>query len=183
MKSLLAVVALAALLLTSCGATLTVRGTAPTQLNDGSCATPVLSPASSMMMVHARAGTSREDSVAVLPGNLFTFTWQVPAGGYPIRCWVSLVAVPYLVGCDFCTTSPAFKPEAFNQRTCHRCAAAGAPDQSKVEWGAYRKLAADWARLQGRRAPLSGAALEAKAGLRAPGTRISTAAKNQQGGG
>jgi DnaJ-class molecular chaperone len=68
--------------------------------------------------------------------------------------------IPDLTRCDFC--SATFTPRAFNQRTCHRCAAAGAPDQSKETWGPYRRKAADWSREHGGRPALAGAALEAR---------------------
>jgi len=73
--------------------------------------------------------------------------------------------MPESVRCDFCS-GPSFRPQAWNQRTCHRCAADGAPDQSKTAWSPYQRLAAAYARLKGRRTALSGAAAGAAAGKR-----------------
>jgi hypothetical protein len=41
---------------------------------------------------------------------------------------------PNRARCDFCGQTFG-SLQAWNQRTCHRCAAAGAPDQSKPEYG------------------------------------------------
>jgi hypothetical protein len=73
-----------------------------------------------------------------------------------------LYPAPELVHCDFCS-GPSFKPQAWNQRTCHRCAADGAPDQSKLGWEEYQEKLADYLRGKGLRAPLSGAAVAARA--------------------
>ena len=48
----------------------------------------------------------------------------------------------YRVRCDFCFE--AFLPPRWNCRTCHRCAAAGLPDQSLREWEDY--IPVIWAR-------------------------------------
>ena len=108
MRTLIALVALAALILTSCGATLAVRGTAPTQLNDGTCTAPILSLAATLQMVHAQVlGRGLEDSVLVMPGAAFAFSWAVPAGDYPVRVWATIAARPDLVGGDTTATIEA----------------------------------------------------------------------------
>lgn len=62
--------------------------------------------------------------------------------------------LPDRVRCDFC--SEAFPPVAWNQRTCHRCAAIGCPDQSKPDYekhlDAYRLQRDQRAGLNSRRA-------------------------------
>jgi DnaJ-class molecular chaperone len=68
---------------------------------------------------------------------------------------------PALVHCDFCSGLP-FKPQAWNQRTCHRCAADGAPDQSKLEWEDYQEKVSDYLRGKGLIPQLTGAAVAAK---------------------
>jgi hypothetical protein len=86
---------LALLLLTSCGATLRLSGTAPTQDNDGSCAARVLLPnVSPSVWIHA-AWTGPQaggDSVFVAIGAPFSIVRQVPAGTYTVRLWASDVA-------------------------------------------------------------------------------------------
>ncbi len=115
MRRLLAVCGLTGLVLGSCAATLAVKGTAPTQLNDGPCTAPVLLPATSTQKVHAQVlGTAKEDSVTANPGTPFSFSWQVPAGTYSVRVWSTIAASPWLVGCDttasFQAGAPPHKP-------------------------------------------------------------------------
>jgi len=108
MRALIASAALLGLVLSSCGATLLVRGTAPSQLNDATCAARVLSIASSLQWVHAQVvSRGLEDSIAVMPGAVFAFSWQLPAGSYPVRVWASIAARPELVGCDTTATIEA----------------------------------------------------------------------------
>lgn len=52
----------------------------------------------------------------------------------PKGVMVNQAAPPSRARCDFCGQSFGAL-QAWNQRTCHRCAAAGAPDQSKPEYG------------------------------------------------
>jgi hypothetical protein len=92
----------------SCSATLKIGGTSPSQLNDGTCTAPILTTASSLQVLHVSvAGTAINDSVSVLPNVPFSFSWQVPAGSYPVRCWVSISGRPDLVGCDTTATIQA----------------------------------------------------------------------------
>jgi len=95
---------LATLLLTSCGATLRLSGTAPLEDNDGSCGARVLVPnASSSVWIHA-VWTGPEaggDSTFVAKGSQFSFTRQVPSGTYTIRLWASDAGG---VGCDTLVT-------------------------------------------------------------------------------
>ena len=58
--------------------------------------------------------------------------------------------------CDFC--GRRFHPLAWNERTCYRCGRDGCPNQSKVAWGTYQRLLADFLREIGRRAKLTGVA-------------------------
>ena len=64
---------------------------------------------------------------------------------------------PAMSYCDFCTRQ--FKPLAWNERTCFSCEQSGAPNQSKLDWSVYQRALAKFLRAIGRRAPLSGAAL------------------------
>lgn len=93
MRRPLAFIALGLLALSSCSATLSIRGTAPTQDNAGSaCTAPVLVPnASTTVMVHVQVTgpAAREDSVRVAKGGPFLFTYQVPTGLYGVRAWAS----------------------------------------------------------------------------------------------
>jgi hypothetical protein len=108
MRTLGVMIGVAMLALSSCGATLRINGTAPTQLNDGTCAARILSAASSLQMIHARVVTrSLEDSLAVMPGATWAFQWQTPAGSYPIMVWASLAAKPQEVSCDTTVTRDA----------------------------------------------------------------------------
>ncbi len=108
MRTFASVLLLGLTVLSSCGATLPARGTAPTQLNDGACTSPVLSSAASSQRIHAQVlGTSLEDSLTVMPGAAFSFSWQVPAGSYQVRVWASIAARPELVGCDTTVTIEA----------------------------------------------------------------------------
>jgi len=101
--------ALLATLLTSCAATLSLSGKAPTQLDDGAtCATSILSPATSLQIIHARvSGAAKEDSVAAMPGAPFAFSFQLPAGSYSVTLWASIALRPQLVGCDTTVTREA----------------------------------------------------------------------------
>jgi hypothetical protein len=59
-------------------------------------------------MIHAQVvGRSLEDSVAVLPGAPFAFSFQLPAGTYAIRVWASISTRPDLAGCDTTATIEA----------------------------------------------------------------------------
>lgn len=102
-----------------CGATLTMRATAPTSLNDAvSCTvTPVLSsaPAGSACVVHfAWSGpSSGEDSVATTVGTPVTLTKTVQPGTYTIRGWASnTLGGAYAVGCDTTVTKIVGGPPA-----------------------------------------------------------------------
>jgi hypothetical protein len=104
------IVALAALMLTSCGASLRLQATAPAQLNGGTCALPQLSssPAWPMMLHFAWSGPAAgEDSVPCNPGQLVTWSHGVPAGTYTIRGWASNA---YGAGCDTTITKAAGDP-------------------------------------------------------------------------
>lgn len=108
MKRLAAALVLSIAALGSCSATLAVKGTSPSQLNDGTCTAPILTPATSLQVVHAQVvGQAREDSVSVMPNVPFTFSWQIPAGSYPVRVWVTISGRPDLVGCDTTATIQA----------------------------------------------------------------------------
>jgi hypothetical protein len=88
MTRALSALALIVLAVTSCAATLSVRGTAPTMLSEGSCRYAVESPATSPMWVIARVeGTAFADSLWLAPGTAFTFEWQVAPGVYTITAW------------------------------------------------------------------------------------------------
>jgi hypothetical protein len=111
MRRLVTLLALAAMAVASCSATLVVRGTAPAQLNDGTCAAPALSSATSPQMVHAQVlGRGLEDSLTVSPGLPFSFSWTLPAGTYSVRVWASIASRPALAGCD--TTASIEAPAA-----------------------------------------------------------------------
>jgi hypothetical protein len=95
---------LALLMLTSCGATLRLSGTAPTQDNNGSCSARVLLPnVSPSVWIHAAwtGPSSGDDSVFVAIGTPFVIAKQVPAGTYMVRLWASDVAG---AGCDTTVT-------------------------------------------------------------------------------
>lgn len=88
------------ILLASCGATLSVRGTAPTMDNAGSCLFPVLGARVGFTVMHFawQGAVAGEDSVITTAGTLVTFTKNgIPAGLYTIRAWASDSAG---VGCD-----------------------------------------------------------------------------------
>lgn len=108
---LMSLILLAAL--TSCGATLRVKATAPTNDNDGSCAAPVLyaAPAAAPRVLHfAWTGpVSGEDSVTTTAGTLVTYTRGVPPGTYTVRAWASDAGGP---GCDTTTVVVVKAPPA-----------------------------------------------------------------------
>lgn len=114
MRSWIAVIVLA-VMAASCGgataATLRIQARAPALLDDAECGTPgVYSPATSVQWVHVRAtgpSATREDSIQAFPGSLVVFDWNVPMGTYQIRAWPSIVASPWLVGCDTTITRSA----------------------------------------------------------------------------
>jgi hypothetical protein len=85
MKGLIAVVVLMVVTVSSCAATFTVRGTAPTQDNAGTCVAPSLIPTAGGL-VRVRLSwsgpVSGQDSVTVPPGAAFTFSRTVPSGNY-----------------------------------------------------------------------------------------------------
>jgi len=92
MKRIAALLALLSVLLTSCAATLIVRGTAPVQDNSGTCIAPILGPRSGATMMHfAWTGPAvGEDSISTVAGTQVTLTRNgVPAGIYTIRAWAS----------------------------------------------------------------------------------------------
>jgi hypothetical protein len=97
----------------SCGATLTVRYTAPSQLNGGTCAVRALSPSPAWpMMIHfAWSGPAAgEDSLTADPGQSGSWTRRnLPAGLYTVRGWPSNA---YGVGCDTTITRTAGDPPA-----------------------------------------------------------------------
>lgn len=98
-------------LVSSCAATLRVSGTAPTQVNDGACSSPVLLPGSGSIVVHAQVvGRALEDSITTVVGAPFAFAWTVPAGVYQVRSWASPVGIPALAGCDTTITANAAAP-------------------------------------------------------------------------
>jgi hypothetical protein len=86
MKGLIAVAALALLMLTSCAATWTVRGTAPTQdETSGNCVLPIFQPTLGGLVrirLTWTGPTSGQDSVIVAPGTPFIFSRSGPAGNY-----------------------------------------------------------------------------------------------------
>ena len=85
MKRISCVALATILLLTSCAATFTIRGTAPTMDNGGTCAAPNLIPTLGGL-IRVRLSWvgpgSGADSVIVAPGTPFTFTRNVPTGNY-----------------------------------------------------------------------------------------------------
>jgi len=85
----------------SCAATLRLSGTAPTQDNiSQSCSAPILTArGSAPVAVHfAWSGpVTGEDSLLTVTGALITFTRNLPAGSYLVRCWASDSGG---VGCD-----------------------------------------------------------------------------------
>lgn len=89
MRRLAVLAALAAVLLTSCAATLNVRGIAPTQENDGTCGAPRLvarkaaSPA--WIVLEATGAVTVRDSIEVTTGAPWSFTVTVPADSYLCR--------------------------------------------------------------------------------------------------
>ena len=89
MTRALCALALLALLLTSCAATLAVRGTAPTLGAEGSCARSI--PADTLrgpLRVVARVeGIGLMDSLWAVPGEAFAFRWQVPPGSYVVTAF------------------------------------------------------------------------------------------------
>ena len=79
------VLVLLALTVTSCAATFTIRGTAPTQENGGTCVAPNLIPTSGGLVrvrLNWSGPTAGQDSVIVAPGTPFIFTSNVPSGTY-----------------------------------------------------------------------------------------------------
>ena len=78
--------ALLALALTSCAATLTVRGTTPSTVADGPCSRPIESPASApMWVICSVAGIT--DSLLMEPGAPFRFSFSLPAGSYAVTAF------------------------------------------------------------------------------------------------
>ena len=81
-RASLVLIALALTAFTSCGATLRLSATAPTQDNDGTCTVPVLSnsPAGAQRALHFSwsGPVSGEDSVATTAGSPVTYTRTVP---------------------------------------------------------------------------------------------------------
>lgn len=100
-RASLVLIALALAAFTSCGATLRLSATAPTQDNDGTCTVPALSnsPAGAQRALHFSwsGPVSGEDSVATTAGSPVTYTRTVPPGVYTVRGWAS---GPGGVGCD-----------------------------------------------------------------------------------
>ena len=87
-----------------------MRATAPTLLNGGTCAAPVLSvsPAWPMMLHFAWSGPAAgEDSVPANPGQLIAWSRNVPAGSYTVRGWASNA---YGSLCDTTITKTAGDP-------------------------------------------------------------------------
>jgi hypothetical protein len=75
----------ASLLLTSCAATWTIRCTAPTQDNNGTCAVPILQPTLGglvRMRLTWSGGSSGQDSLIVPPGTPCVFPRTGPTGVY-----------------------------------------------------------------------------------------------------
>lgn len=99
------VASLVLVLLSSCAATLSVRGTSPTHDNAGTCTTPTLAarPPGAVVTVHVSASgpVTFEDSLTVAGGATFTFTRAVPAGVYAVRAWASDAGG---AGCDTSVT-------------------------------------------------------------------------------
>ena len=119
------------LVLVSCGATLKLSATAPTQYNDGTCTLPLLIPtaASNPVRVHfAWIGpSSGEDSVSTTAGSPVSIQKQVPAGTYTVRAWATDAGG---IGCDTTITvvlkAPPDKPrlgllEALDKFTFYAC--------------------------------------------------------------
>jgi hypothetical protein len=68
--------------------------------------------------------------------------------------------------CDFC--GRRLQAFAWNERTCFRCEKDGAPNQSKLQWGAYRRALLHFLREQGRRRKANKVAGVAHRGARTP---------------
>lgn len=100
-RTLLAIVLLAGVAFSSCGATLRLSATAPAQDNDGTCSTPALSssPAGAARVVHFSwsGPAAGEDSILTTAGTPVTYSATVPPGVYTIRGWAT---GPGGVGCD-----------------------------------------------------------------------------------
>lgn len=93
MKRLLAIALFAAIAVSSCGASLRMSATAPSQLNDGTCSVPALLSATpgSSCYVHFRyeGPTTGEDSVLTTVGTLVSVSRTVTPGSYRVIGWAS----------------------------------------------------------------------------------------------
>lgn len=69
------------------GATLRVRATAPTTLNDGTCDAPIFSVARDSIWLVFDVQGRAPDSVRVAPGDSVTRAWTVAPGDYVVRCY------------------------------------------------------------------------------------------------
>lgn len=89
MRQLAMLAALAAVLLTSCAATLNVRGIAPSADNDGTCGAPKLTPRKAAqpvwIVLEAVGAVTVRDSVRVTSGAAWSFSIPVPADTYACR--------------------------------------------------------------------------------------------------
>ena len=86
MTRALALVAVLAVALASCAATLSVRGTAPDSVSEGSCQYARTYPARDSVWVYASAA-GRTDSLRLAPGQAFGFAWITPSGIYTVTAW------------------------------------------------------------------------------------------------
>ena len=93
MRRVLLLVVLVSAAISSCGATLRLRATAPTADNDGSCGAPALfaAPAGAPRVVHFQwsGPAAGEDSVSTTAGTLVSIVRTVPPGTYTVRGWAS----------------------------------------------------------------------------------------------
>ena len=104
MKWISCIALLGMLLLTSCAATFTIRGTAPTMDNAGTCAAPNLIPTLGGLVRVRLTWTGPQtgaDSVIVAPGTPFTISRNVPAGTYTFTA----VCADSLGNVSLCPTS------------------------------------------------------------------------------
>lgn len=86
MTRLAYVTALLAVALTSCAATLTVRGTTPSTLAEGTCERATEFPAvAPVWVICSVAGVT--DSLLMEPGAPFRFSFTLPAGSYAVTAF------------------------------------------------------------------------------------------------
>lgn len=107
MRRFVGLLMLGFVIMSGCGATLTMRATAPTQLNDAlSCTVPAIlsaAPEGSVCTMHFvwTGPSSGEDSVATTIGSPVSLSRQVQPGTYTVRAWpTNLLGGLYNAGCD-----------------------------------------------------------------------------------